>query len=60
MSIVTHTPSEAGFGLRLALRRNTRTEITFMSAGLALHFLRISGGLVCRYGISTKAEQGYV
>lgn len=44
----SHTHCANGLGVRLALRRNTRIEITFMSAGLALHLLRISVGLVCR------------
>lgn len=47
MSAATH-PHKAGLGVRLVLRRNTRIEITFMSAGLALHLLRISVGLVSR------------
>ena len=48
VSAIIHTLCKAGLGVRLALRRNTRIEITFMSPGLALHLLRISVGLVCR------------
>lgn len=52
MSAAIHTPTphthKDGLSIKLVLRRNTRIEITFMSAGLALHLLRISVGLVSR------------
>lgn len=41
----SHTYPKAGLYVRLVLRRNTRIEITFVSAGLVLHLLRISAGL---------------